>query len=561
MLLRNRFPAFVHHIFLLPVRELLLICTGFGALIAALYGNLLTGWWGWDDPQILKQAFQYAPWEYFLVPEVWREFQPANLNPWIILSFDLDLALFGLNPMGFYAHHLFSLWLVALGTYILLRLWLNELWSVLGVVLFVCSAPVTNMVYQLMTRHYLEGLLFSVLMSYLYVRALREERPLLAWLGGALFFLAVSAKEVYVIQVVFLLLIPERDLRRRLFMASPFFLVLGIYALWRRYMLGTWIGGYRPSMDWSAVYHAILKIPSYIFGDSMFAAVSLLLVFALMVYITWRSRYALILIAGAFLLLLGPIVPVINISDPNRLLVFSVWALSTGVALSLGELARSSTRRLVISLTVLVVIGFSIADQGWRIRPGLASATDGFAAHGRFIMEADEEQVLLPSVRFGNWFATGLMWLRENMLKEKSPVMVFDEIDLPEHNTDSLRFFRYDVSCRRLEDVTDRISKTYREWKGKLRERSVSVEFDYMDGMISWQLGPYKRGVYSMITYGPSGSKMRLPPSGIQRIEIPEPVLFRVRYDSPDGWTTYSPLLQFDGNKLRNRPGNNGNLK
>lgn len=181
-----------------PVAEILLIPVGFGVLIALLYGNMLTAWWGWDDPSFLRLAYEYEPWEYFFIPDVWSKCQPANLNPWNILSFDLDVTLFGLNQKAFYAHHLFSLWLVAMGTYLFLRLWLNQLWSAMGAVLFICSAPVTTVAHQLMNRHYLEGLLFSIVMLYLYISAVRYERPLLAWVGGLFYFFAVSAKEVFV---------------------------------------------------------------------------------------------------------------------------------------------------------------------------------------------------------------------------------------------------------------------------------------------------------------------------------------------------------------------------
>jgi len=535
------------------VAEILLIPVGFGVLIALLYGNMLTAWWGWDDPSFLRLAYEYEPWEYFFIPDVWRKCQPANLNPWNILSFDLDLTLFGLNQSAFYAHHLFSLWLVVMGTYLFLRLWLNPLWSAMGAVLFICSAPVATVAHQLMNRHYLEGLLFSVVVLYLYISAVRYERPLLSWVGALFYFFAVSAKEVFVPLALLLPLIPERDLRRRLISALPFLLVLGFYALWRRYMLGRWVGGYSPSIDWTAVCHMIFKMPSFIFGDGAFAVVILLMIIALIFYAGWRNPSARALILVAVLLLLGPILPVIHISDPQRLLFLLVWALSIAVVLTLGTIAHSGIHRVVTALVIVAVIGFGMAGQGWKIRPGLEAAADGFAAHGRFIMEADEDQALLPSVRFGNWFATGLLWLRKNVLGEQPPRVVFDEIDLGKLNTDSLRFFRYDESRKCMQDVTGLLPHIYETWKGKQRDRPLSVGINYEGGILSWELGPYENGDYSIITYGESGYKLRFPSSGARRFEMTEPILFRVRYDSPDGWITYSPLLYFDGKAVTER--------
>lgn len=539
----------------LSVTEMLLIPLGFGALIALLYGNLSTAWWGWDDPQILKHAYQYSPWEYFFSPEAWRGFQPANLNPWIILSFDMDLSLFELNPSAFYLHHLFALWLVSGVTYAFLRLWLNPFWSFTGSALFICSAPVTNIAYELMNRHYLEGLLFFIISLYLYVQALREKKPVLAWLGALSYFFAVSAKEVFVPLALLLPAIPEKDFRRRLIAAAPFFLILGIYALWRRYMLGRWLGGYSLTVDWTAPCRMILKIPSFIFGDGPFGMVSFLMIIALMSYAGWRNPSVRTLIVVAILLLLGPILPVIHISDPQRLLLLFVWTLSAAVALTLGTIARSSSRRVITALVIGVVIGFSMAGQGWKTRPGLEVAAAGFAAHGRFIMEADESEALLPSIRFGNWFATGLLWLRKNVLGEQPPIVVFDEIDLAKPNIHALRFFRYDATRGSLVDVTGLVPRIYEEWGGKVRDKPLSVTLNYKGGMLSWVLGPYVDGKYSIITYGDSGYKLGIPCSGIQRVELTKPLLFRVRYDAPEGWTTYSPMFEFDGQALIKKQG------
>ena len=139
------------------------------------------------------------------------------------------------------------------------------------------------------------------------------------------------------------------------------------------------------------------------------------------------------------------------------------------------------------------------------------------------------------------------------MLEEQPPMVVYDEIDLARLNTDSLWVFLYDDASRSLKEVPGGVTSICSEWKGKLRENPISVAFDYADGVVSWQLGPYEKGQYSIITYGEHGSKMMIPPSGFRRKEIIDPLLFRVRYDSPEGWTTYSPLMQFDGKTLTHK--------
>jgi len=533
-----------------PALEGVLIWAGFGAFIALLYGKSLAGWWAWDDSQLLKAACQSTPWEYFFIPAVWCEFQPANLNPWIILSYDLDLALFGLSPRPFHVHHLVALWMAAGATYLLLRLWVNRLWSALGVILFLCSAPVTNTVYQLMTRHYLEGLLFFSLAFYLFVRAMRDDRSALSWLGAGFYFIAMSAKEIYAIQALLLPLIPVRDLPRRLRTALPFFLAMGLYALWRRYMLGTWVGGYGPSVDWTAVFPMLAKVTSVIFGDGVFGTAAFLIVAALILYGAWQRPDVRLLAMGALLLLLGPIIPAIRFSDPNRLFLLITWALSLTVVLTLGTMASSNRRRTMVALAVLAVVGLPMAVRGWSIRADLRSEAQGFEAHGRFVMEAGPDHALLPSAQFGNWFTDGVAWLRRNVLKEQPPVMVYDEIDLTGLKGEPWRVFVYDEASRRLKEVPDGVSTICSEWKRKVRDNPIAVTFDYADGVISWRLGPYERGQYSIIAYGRPELKVAVPRTGFRRREMSEPLLFRVRYDSPEGWIAYAPLMQFDGKKL-----------
>ena len=48
---------------------------------AVLYGSTVSGWWCCDDSQLLKFAIKYSPWQYFTVPEIWREAVNSSLTP------------------------------------------------------------------------------------------------------------------------------------------------------------------------------------------------------------------------------------------------------------------------------------------------------------------------------------------------------------------------------------------------------------------------------------------------------------------------------------------------
>lgn len=79
-----------------------------------MHSSALDNFWRFDDGWLLGFASCYAPWEYFFVLAVTREISYAFVTPWHPLIYDINLALFGLNPVGHYAHQLSALILAAI---------------------------------------------------------------------------------------------------------------------------------------------------------------------------------------------------------------------------------------------------------------------------------------------------------------------------------------------------------------------------------------------------------------------------------------------------------------
>ena len=164
------------------------------------------------------------------------------------------LALFGLNPIWHYAHQLISLWLAAYMSFLVLRLWIGLGWAVFGAMLFLVNAPTANIAQNLMTGHYLEGLIFASVAIYGFIRAMRNDgRYWGYWLALGVFSygLACTCKEIYVPLPVVLLALPEGEWKRRLHFAAPFLVVTFLYLGWRAVVLGTFVGGYQH--DWGNV--------------------------------------------------------------------------------------------------------------------------------------------------------------------------------------------------------------------------------------------------------------------------------------------------------------------
>ena len=211
-MLRKRYHlVFVFLLFLLP----------FGR-----YCQILSGYWRWDDTAILLQLLKTPVWKYFCIPKVYQLLSCANFTPWVMLSYVGDLTLFGLNPLAFYLHHLLSLSFIIVAGYYFLSLWVDKKFAFSGMVLFTIGAPVATVIQQLMTRHYLEGLLFAILSLYYVVLFLRRGKNHYLLFGVVFYALAVMAKEIYVPLVCLLPWIPEQTIKVRLKAMLPFVLVV-----------------------------------------------------------------------------------------------------------------------------------------------------------------------------------------------------------------------------------------------------------------------------------------------------------------------------------------------
>lgn len=258
-------------------------------LTLLLYGSAISGWWCCDDPQILKHALRYTPWEYFTVPAAWRALIPYSLTPWLSLVYDLDHALFGLNPLTFYAHNLLTITLCAFLIYCIARQWADHWYACGGALLFLAGSPIMTAAYQLMVRHYIEGLFFYLLALWLSMQALRKDvrwPTLRAVMAGIAFVVAITAKEIYVPLGIVPFLLPLGSFRQRFRAAWPLLLVMALYVPWRWYMLGDVVGGYTPagelgSSDLLAALGQFAKLPELLLAWPWLGGAGLILLIGL----------------------------------------------------------------------------------------------------------------------------------------------------------------------------------------------------------------------------------------------------------------------------------------
>lgn len=519
-------------------------------LTLGLHGSALKGWWRWDDPQILRHALSYSPWEYFLIPAAWQAFHAAVLFPWLTLPFDIDLRLFGLNPHAFYGHHLLSLWVAALMSYVLLRLWLGPLWSGLGATLFLSGVPVTVVAQELMSRHYVEGLVFAILALYLFLRALRESRPSLAWWGGLFYLLAVSAKEVYVPLVLFLPFVPERDLRQRLRTALPFLLVAVAYVPWRWHMLITPVWTLSDHIVWRAVAGVPFLAIGPLIGTGTLGTAINLLILAQLGIVLWRRWDLLLLTLVALALITGPLVPVaLLIGFTARYQLLPWWVFCCTVALLFKWIGDFGQRWFVAVLVLYVLVMGVVLYQGLQVRTALEPTIREFEMQGKFIWDAHKNRALLvaasPGLTNMFWYPRGLVWVKDLIGDPQSPRLLVDEIELAEVDLSRTEVWAYGDRCQCMLNVSENVPRMLAKWQSRLVVKPLSLAIDYRENHISWHFGPYKDGVWSVVN-GQWMGKLLTRASGQRQLTLHVPSYdFYVRYDSPEGWTTYSSLLTF----------------
>jgi hypothetical protein len=526
------------------------------AFALLLHFGVLAGQWRWDDPQILLHLHQYSILEDLSRPEVWQQFSPANLTPWLLFSFEVDLLLFGLRPGLFYLHQLLALCAAALAMYLCMLHWMRREFAFYGVLLFLVGAPVFLILEQLMTRHYIEGLVFCLLAIYFFTLHLRQRRSSYLLLSVGLYVLALTAKEIYAPLLFLLAFLPEGDIRRRLQALIPFALVAILYTLWRGFMLGTLSGGYVESTEYfslaylSEIIRSFSHFPELLFGR--FWPVPTLL------YILLAGSYALlarswlpicILVALLILLPLAPLVRSPGILSPDRYLLLFWLALCFSVAFFADQLQMlfSGMDRVApivaiyLATPLLLAISWYHANETQRT---VATIAAEFDAQGKFIWTSDDSTAFIPSghILSSFWFVRGLIDFKRRLgVGSSSPVPIVDAIYL-EQNTGAL--FSYTTNCDCMSDISESIPARIAAHAAGLDDQApLSLRYAYQEGIFSWQFGPYQTGSYHVVS-----DVIPAPPSGRLRVTLAENAPFYLRYTSPEGRVSYSAVQHIQHN-------------
>ncbi|WP_297326114.1 hypothetical protein [Nitrosomonas sp.] len=522
---------------------LALLCLG-------LHHSVLSGGWRFDDGDHLNFASTYAPWQYFLMPEITRLQSGANLTPWNTLFYDINLSLFGLNPTGFYMHQLMLIWLTSVATYFLLKLWIAPLWSLMGAVIFLVGAPTVHIANEIMTGHYASGLLFTVIALYAYVRAVREQRVSLALIGTLFYLLAVTCKEIYVPLIAILPFLPVGTLKDRLRFALPFSFVALAYIFWRLHVLGRLFGGYNlgGNYDFLLIIETFSNLPFFLFGNHLAGKLAVIIIGLFILYWIYRRQVNLKLTAVALGLLLFPLIPLVNfpgISAPDRYLYFIGW----GLALFLAYLFSLSSNKLNTQLAwlagiILISISWMHSREEQQNLLNMAMPTE---KSYEFMLNSHANQVYIES-NFNYYFGAVLPGAvaTQKKLVPSSPDrarIVPDMEQLAAIDLTHVSVWSYSDACRCVEDVTSTLPARVADYHNKLTQRALSVSLHIENLKATWHFGPYQDGEYAIMIN--NQGFFPLPRSGAH--SYPRKTLEGyILYKSPQGWITKSPQFHID---------------
>lgn len=513
-------------------------CALLAAAVALLYRKVLALWWMYDDAYHLHTVITHDAGRFFTDPAVWRAMPNRLFTPILQASYDGELALFGMEPRRFYAVHLLEMVLAAIAVYAALRLWTSWLPALAGAMVFIAGAPMASVATQLMVMHYLEAIILGAVAVIAYVIAVRRGRPPLAILSAVFYFAAMLAKEIAAPLLLFLLVLPEVDVRRRARYAAPHAIALAAYTAWRWLMLGELFGGYGWAVTGKDVLPLLASIPSKLWlamrGPHVWTGLCLLL--AILAILVWRIRgRAFLLIALALFLAVAPIVPVAKEMQP-RFAVMAWLVLSCAVAIAVPKGKAGAAALGVVVLLTLVVNRQAWADEMRRARR--------MSDEGRFFFYdippgAVLREPAIPPAALGE-----IRWLKEDYARRPAGATWFyDDYFRCAHDLGAAPVWSYEPAARGLVRQT---ADQARQRCASIREAPLSAEVSVRGDTIFWKLGPYDEGGQYRFLFADGLQAFDVPRQDGFRMRGVDALAFRVGYRSPAGWMTYSPEMSVD---------------
>lgn len=524
-------------------------------LIAAccllLYGRVTSLFWTYDDAFNLSFADRFTPVDYFLSRDVARTLPFRMFTPLLFGAYDIDLALFGYRAELHYAHLLVSLIAMVVVVSLIYRFWFKPPLALLGALLVLLSPAAVEWAVELMARHYVDGALLSALATLFFLRSVESKRRLPIVVAAVLYLAACLAKEIYVPLPALWLLLPLARWRLRLQHTAPSLVAAAIYLVWRVWMIGTLGGGY----GWATVggerISTLLKFPQRLIEalspEQRLFAYTLLAATVVALVIKESRRFATTAL-GAAILSVAPLVAVAQQIEPRYVVLLSV-VMSTTVVAAIAKLMDDHRRAAAALFTAIFTMVLLVSNRiAWN---SMFEESRRMSVETRAFLDLSSDDVLArPIIPPG---AAGELRQMATRVygRPSSPAWFYDELYLCSNRGVGKRLWRYSSQSRSVVDATTAIQSEASRFCAALKVMPLNGQFEKDGEILGWNLGPYEDGSYRFVL-DEGTMAYDMPRSSHFKVGAVSVLPLRIRYDSPAGWTTYSPELRPDFTSSRN---------
>jgi hypothetical protein len=520
---------------------------GLVGTVGVLYGSVVRLWWTFDDTMLLRVGDSNSVGEMLFAPGFWRLLHSGMFNPLLPLEFKADIGLFGFRPGRFYAHHLAVLAAAVAVLFVNLRLRLTRAEAGFASALFLLGLPVGSWARQLACRHYIEGFVLAGLSALLYGLYRPQRGRWLRIFSSVTYVLAILAKEIYLPLPALLFVLGSGGVGARLRALKLHLAVLVGYLGWRLLMLGTTVGGYGWSIRAQEIPGLLLRLPvqaaSLLLPSSTAVAFALALSLGGLASVVFvlraRRRVATLVLA---VVILGPMLAVSKALEAR--VAGLLWLLLCILGIEGWRLLQDGARPIRIAghCALGIVVAAAVISNRLEWRRSYAIA-ERMSVEGRSLMQMRPGEFLRrPAVPPAAMKQTA--WLRERLGYGPGPGWFSDDVYLCLNPLPG-RIWEYDETLGSVAQVsTLQVAGIVKSCEGIRWAAPLAAHFDVSGGALRWKLGPYADGRYALvldrgIEFYPvrrnDGYQMR-----------PDEFSVMLRYDSPEGWVTYSPPLAMD---------------
>lgn len=515
-------------------------------VVAVLYRKATRLWWTYDDPWNLHVSLVRRWTDAFTQADIWPQ---HVFMPLLIASYETMLRFAGLHPEHWYRIQLVLLGLTVVAVFFALRLYVETIPALGGALVFAAGPPLCAFATQLMVVHYLEAILLGTLATIVYVLAFRRRSIALELLSALLYFAAVLAKAIAAPLPLLLLFLPENTIRVRARHLVFHAVALGVYFVWRYQVLGTVFGGYGWAIAPGEVPALMAMLPLKLVLAFAGAGVGVGLVCVALLATGMaravRTRQTLIFAGLTLLFAVAPIIPVSKEMQPWYAVLPWLW-LCVVFTLGASRMTPNARYALVAAAAVTVIVA---NRQEWTREYSRAMR---MSAEARAYMSLDSASLLRrPSIPPSSM--PELRWLKEeHFQRARGAGWFYDDLYLCSSALTGKRIYEYHPGRREVAEVTARIPDLARAYCSSIRETAaLRVEFHHRDDTLRWRFAPYRDGRWSVVVAGGMMAYDVRPEDGFRLAGVPGLVL-RVRYESPEGWVTYSPEIALDFAHQRN---------